>query len=273
MKSRAFGGGELLGSKAVRFAHLDEAGTSRQEPFAVVAGVVSHADMQWRALNEYLSDMMDDLVPAGLRKGLVLHAKDLFHGTKKFHRDVWPRDRRMRIMMELAKIPVAFDIPVVTGIIQKGQHSWPGTNKPADVDASHYALAFGMAAVSVEHFMRARAPDEVATLIAEDVPHMRRHAKGGYNVLKDKSRGWDEHILKDYCPLTRIVEQPMFAAKDESSILQVADLLAFTLCRRANGHKDVDPLVSQYLENVVTLPDWFANEVGKEGGRRASDPA
>jgi hypothetical protein len=37
----------------MRFIHLDEAGTSRHEPYVVVAGVVSHADKQWNALNTY----------------------------------------------------------------------------------------------------------------------------------------------------------------------------------------------------------------------------
>lgn len=265
---RAFGGGRLLGSNAVRFAHLDEAGTSRKERYAVVAGIVSHADKQWKALNQYLSDMMDDLVPKQFRDGIVLHAKDLFHGVKKFDREKWPRERRLRIMMELAKMPAAFDIPVVIGICDKPQHSWGDIKNQSEIDASNYALAFGLAAVAVEYFMRNRAPDEVATLIAEDVPHMRRHAKGGYNVLKSSNRNWNDHALSSYCPLQCIVEHPMFAAKDESSILQVSDLIAFTLCRRANGNADVDELVRQYLPNVVSLPIWLADELNVEGGER-----
>lgn len=264
---RSYGGGELLGSNAVRFAHVDEAGTSRQERYAVVAGVVSHADKQWRLLNEYLSDMMDDLVPSEHREGIVLHAKDLFHGTKKFHRDRWPRELRMQILEALAVIPVKFDLPVVIGILEKEKHKWDGEIKATDLDASHYALAFGLCASNVEYFMRKFAEtDEVATLIAEDVPHMRAHAKRGYKVLKDPSFPWEAYpSLADSAPLTRIVEQPMFAAKDESSILQIADLIAFTICRRVNGNKDVNGLVERYAENIIALPAWFGAALAEDG--------
>jgi hypothetical protein len=255
----------------VRFAHLDEAGTSRQEPFAVVAGIICHADKQWRALNQYLSDMADDLVPPEFRDGIIFHAKDIFHGAKRFDRENWPRERREKILLELAKIPTAFDVPVVIGMIEKKRHAWPG-QQPKDIDASNYALAFGMAATSVEYFMREFAEsNEIATLIAEDVPHMRRHAKAGYNVLKNPNLPWAENALGKHLPLERIAEQPMFAAKDESSILQVSDLLAFALCRRANGNKDVDPLIAEFSGNIITLPDWFAAEIGKAGGKRIKE--
>jgi hypothetical protein len=165
-------------------------------------------------------------------------------------------------------MPVAFDIPVVTGIIDKRQHSWAGIDDPGDVDGANYGLAFGLAVSCVEFFMiHSAEPEEIATVIAEDVPHMRKHAKAGYSVLKNPDMPWHEHGLGHCLPLNRIAEQPMFAAKDESSILQVSDLLAFTLCRRANGNKDVDPFIREYIENVITLPSWLAAELGREGGK------
>lgn len=262
-KIRAFGGGPLLGSDAVRYVHVDEAGISRREPYAVVAGIVTHADKQWRALNQYLSDMADDLVPNEYREGLIFHAKDLFHGSGKFDREKWPRQKRMAIMEQLALIPSKFDIPVVSGIVEKKKHQWSDSTA-SEMDANHYALAFGLCATSAEYFMRNFAePDEVATLIAEDVPHMRKHAQWGYKVLKNPSLGWDKgsDALASCAPLTRIVEQPMFAAKDQSSILQVADLLAFALCRRANGKNDVSELIKLFFPHIIMLPHWLGDEI------------
>jgi hypothetical protein len=263
---KAFGGADLCGSKAVRFAHLDEAGTSRKERYAVVGGFVSHADNQWRALNQYLIDMADDLVPAEYRAGIIFHAKDLWHGAKKFHRDRWPREKRMAILEAIALIPSKFNIPVVVGITQKDKHRWSHASDENDVDASNYALAFGLAAGCVEYFMRTFTQDEVATLIAEDVPHMRAHAKRGYRVLQDPSWPWDDYPqLIGTAPLTRIVEHPMFAAKDESSILQVADLIAFTMCRRANGSKDVNHLIEHYARYLIELPNWLDESLREDG--------
>jgi Protein of unknown function (DUF3800) len=260
---RAFGGGPLLGASAVRFIHLDEAGTSSREPYVVVAGIVSHADNQWRALNRYLLDMANALIPEDLREGLIFHAKDLWHGSRKFNRQQWPRPKRLEIMEQIAIIPEKFAIPVVIGIVEKEKYSWGETKGQTDIDAWNYALAFGLAAGCAEYFMRKFAEEEVATIILEDVPHMRAHARRGYNILQNADNAWAKGAMKSVTPLTRIVEHPMFAAKDQSSILQIADLLAFVMCRRANGKTDVAPLVERFASQIVMLPEWLSLSAGE----------
>lgn len=96
---RAFGGGPLRGDRILKWAHLDEAGTSAHEGCCVVAGIVSSPDGQWKQLNRYLSDLRDEFAPDSPE--IVFHAKDIFHGTKAFHRDVWARDRRLELLGRL----------------------------------------------------------------------------------------------------------------------------------------------------------------------------
>jgi Protein of unknown function (DUF3800) len=247
----------------LRFAHLDEAGTSSREPNAVVAGIVTDPDRQWIALHQYLSDMADALIPPDLREGFIFHAKDIWHGSKLFKDERFTPALRSQILRELAQIPKKFDVPVIVGAIRKVDHQW---TVEYDREASCYAIAFGMAAIGVEVFMRSRAgAQEVAHLIAEDSGKMRQNAKWGYKLLQGNKESWKGELAK-VLPLTRIVEQPLFAAKDESSILQVADLLAFVICRRLNGREDVQYLVDEFKDNIIGLPVWAdaSLRMGKE---------
>lgn len=137
----------------MRFAHLDEAGTSTREGWCVVAGVVSSPDGQWRQLNKFLEDCRKEFCPDN--PGIIFHAKDIFHGTKNFHRDEWSRGKRQELLMELSKIPRKFNLPVIGTAVDKSKHKWGGRGqKPSELQAWHYALAFGMCVVNFEGVLR-----------------------------------------------------------------------------------------------------------------------
>jgi len=249
---RAFGGAPLAGDNMSRFAHLDEAGTSAAEPHAIVAGIISNPDQQWKALQQYLSDMADDLIPADLRKEIIFHAKDIWHGTGKFPKERFSRERRNLILQEIAKIPKKFAVPVIVGGIEKSKSQFE--KRPRELS---YAIAFGLAAVGVEYFLREYCEQsEIATLIAEDVPEMRRHAKEGYDRLQEPEH-WNPETAP-LLPLTRIVETPHFVEKKDSSILQVADTIAFVSCRIIRGKEDVRFIFDEFRENVIVWPRWSA---------------
>jgi hypothetical protein len=249
----------------MRFAHLDEAGISARERYAVVAGIISNPDTQWRALEQYLSDMADALVPKDLRSGIVFHAKDIWHGTKAFPKDRFSLERRNEILLELAKIPKKFDIPVVVGAINKEDQKKTGAGNH---NALCYAMAFSIAVIGVEYFMLQWGKDELAQLIVEDTAEMRRHAKWGYDRLRDPS-AWTKPGA-GFLPVTRIVENPLFSPKTDSSILQVADTLAFVTCRRIRGRTDVQFLFDEFAENVITFPAW--SDARPPGGRTGLQP-
>lgn len=253
---QSYGGGALADGAPVRFAHVDEAGTSKNEAICVVAGVVSNPDRQWLKLNQHLTKLADDFVPEKDRPGIIFHAKDIWHGTKKFRREEWPREKRLEILHEMAKIPHDFALPIISGVIEKANHNWGVPVGTPKWQAYNYSLAFGICAVHFEYVLREMCePHELGTIIAEDVPEMRQHAKWGYGVLRDPDHEWQEiQGVKNYIPMQRVVEQPLFTEKTDSGILQVADFLAFVISRRLNGHEDVQPLFDQISSQLVILP-------------------
>ncbi len=244
----------------MRFAHLDEAGISAREPVALVGGILSNPDKQWTALEKYLCDMADDLIPADLREGAIFHAKDLWHGNGLFSKDRFDREARNHILIELAKIPVAFDVPVVIGAINKADQKAVSDNH----NALCYAMAFSMAVIGVEHFMRTWGDEgEIASLIVEDTAEMRKHAKWGYDRIRDRSAWAGKQA--GYLPITRIKENPLFTPKSDSSILQIADTIAFVSCRRIRGQRDCQFLFDEFKENIILFPGW--SDAAPEGRR------
>src|SRR5438552_3442539 len=91
-----------------------------QEPFLVVAGIIVDADKQFKIVEAYLDELVENYIPKELRDGFAFHAMELFHGTKRFSRDLWPFQKRLEILDELAAIPKKFDLPICFGITDRG---------------------------------------------------------------------------------------------------------------------------------------------------------
>jgi hypothetical protein len=102
----------------VRFAYLDESGIGKVEiePYTVVAGVIVHADRQWKSLESYLCDMIIEFIPEEKRLGFTFHATELFSGGRNMHRDIFRKELRWHILDELCQLPNKFDLPIVCGI-------------------------------------------------------------------------------------------------------------------------------------------------------------
>ena len=88
----------LWGDKIVRLVYLDEVGTSnpRDEPFLVITGIAVNADRQFKEVESYLDGLLHKHVAEP--DGIVFHAMELWHGTKQFHRDHWPLEKRLEIL-------------------------------------------------------------------------------------------------------------------------------------------------------------------------------
>lgn len=253
---RAFGGAPLADGGPVRFAHIDEAGTSKAE-FCVVAGVVSAPDAQWRTLNDHLGALADAMVPIEDREGIIFHATDIFHGSGKFRRDKWPKHKRFELLTRLAMIPSNFSLPVISGLVEKSKMNWGDLPKsPRDLEAYNYSLAFGLCVTHFEYVLRDMCgPDELGTIIAEDNRDMRQYARQAYQLLSDPNKWAPEGTeLHKYQPLRKVIEQPHFTEKTGSGILQIADTIAFVLARRLNGGEDTKWLFDLIAPQLVILP-------------------
>jgi hypothetical protein len=154
----------------------------------------------------------------------------------------------MALLAELCAIPKLFDLPIVTGFVDRqvicGMH-------PADSVAENTLNALVATAVrctlAVERYMRKESsPGEVATMIYENNDLSKKLIKEVHQELKKARFGqhpdiqhWD---LRELLPIQRVVDTAYFAEKTETSILQVADACVFAMRRHVAEHADAAPL-------------------------------
>jgi hypothetical protein len=240
------GGSSLCSSGTLRFTYVDESGISEHEPFVVVAGVLIDGDNVLAPVEDHLEALMHEHIPETDWDKFYFHAKDIWQGTGYFRgRDVWPRERRMRLLRELAWIPGRFNLPIVFGFQEKANIARRvpqfSTVTPHERSILCHAYGFLGMALNLERFMRAELPDEVTFLTVEDRADVRQILKKLQALLK--RRGADVAFVEsaDALPLRKIRDTPHFAGKRECQLLQLADACAFIInghLRRASGNNE-----------------------------------
>lgn len=247
MSLNALGGGVLAGSNIVRLTYLDDAaiGKIEDDPYAVVAGVIVNADFQWKQIEAYLKCLVTEYLPDTDKP--VFHASDIWHGSRLFSRDKFPDKwpRRM-ILLELCEIPKKFDLPVIFGYVPRAAFN---AHFQRYTDKARLAGSLGMCALQcaagVERYMR-RLEDknEVAMMIYENNNNSRMYIRKMHNSLKNPSIAESalQADLKEYFPLERIVDTAHFADKSDTSLLQVADAVAFAVSRKLKNAEDCNYL-------------------------------
>ena len=256
--TRSLSGYTLDGDKIVRMAYLDESGIGNidQEPIAVVAGVIVHADRQWLALDSHLHGMAER---CGLVTGSVVHpfhATELFSGGKAFTREKWPKERRWEILDELASIPAKFDLPVVCGCVPR-RWCQDTDDHGVRLTARMHALAnaFTACSVAIERWMKERAePDEVALLVMENNDEVKRYLRAGQHVMRNTKAFGLAPEMQEALTLKRIVDTVHFAEKNLSGPLQIADTCAFVIRRYLTNGRDNDRFFEPLKNQLVNLP-------------------
>ncbi len=235
----------------MRFAYLDESGIgdAKAEPFVVVAGVIVHADIQIKAIEKYLHDMIADYVHPLLRKATHFHAKELFSGGGIFSRKTYAKELRWKILREVCEIPLKFDLPVVMGFISREQYKLSPNRsvwKEKKLIAGAQSIASTACLIAIERYMRKVDEKEVAALVYENNDNAKALIRDTQRMLKDSD--FVKHLGADvlspnwtaYLPLSRIVESPLFSEKNESSILQVSDAMAWAINRKLRSAEECD---------------------------------
>lgn len=266
--SRGFGGLPLRGRKLMRLIYLDEAGVANpaNEPFVIVAGVAVNADRQFKEVEAHLDDMAGRHLSPEKRGLVAFHAMELFHGTKNFHRDAWPFEKRLEILDELASLPKKFDLPICWGATDRKETPslLKGPVTPRLLEQINHAHAFWKFVTQMEILMRATANEEVGMLIAEDRDIMRKILKMGHAVFRGRAPKQfqdeleairREEIFAKLFPLERIVETVHFAQKTESSLLQIADISAFAIKRAVMKSSHWERLYRPLEGQILFKPD------------------
>jgi hypothetical protein len=254
----AFAGVAALdGCNLVRVAYLDESGVGKinDDPIVVVAGVIVHPDKQWLSLQSYLHSMADQYAPAEARRNFTFHATELFHGGKNFPRSM-EMEARWRILDELCSIPGKFDLPVVCGCFDRRSFEDQAGFSARDQVGFCQMMAAMSATLGVEKYMRqVDDQSEVAVIVYEDNDHAKKVIRGMHNYMRDDFRG--EFFGKtewQYLPLTKIVETAHFAAKTDSSLLQIADACAFAIKRNIQKAFAHERFFTPLAKNLVMRP-------------------
>jgi hypothetical protein len=106
----------------VRFVYLDETGISTKESVVVVAGPIMDADRDWRLVEDYLLDLIEEYIPEKNRtRAAPFHACEMFHGQGIFdpRRNNYPRAKAHEALKKLVEIPARFQLPSVCGHLIK----------------------------------------------------------------------------------------------------------------------------------------------------------
>jgi hypothetical protein len=242
---RIISGIELSGDHLLHSIYLEETGISAKEPIALVAGVIINEDLQWKAVERAVAELITEFVPVEHREGFSFHATDLYHCSGKiFHHSKYPRERAREALKRLLSIPRRFALPVSMGYLTKS------TFKPTrEFDASgkaklHHAIAYFSCVITAErHMVLTRPPQELARLIAEHNAETHEVVRLAHKLLQGKiGPELIEHLTKRfgpgvdfYLPLRRIIDTVHFAEKDDAILLQLADACALILRYWAEG--------------------------------------
>lgn len=253
----------------MRFAYLDESGIgdAKSQPFVVVAGVIVNADIQIKAIEKYLKDMIVDYVHPDLQRFTHFHAKELFSGGRIFNRQTYPQELRWKILRELCEIPIKFDLPVVMGFVSRerfkaapNRSAW----KQKDLNAGAQSVTATACLIAIEKYMREIDKDEVAALVYENNDNAKTLIRHTQRMLKDPE--FTRHLGTDvfspnwaaYLPLTRIVESPLFSEKNESSILQVSDAMAWAINRKLRNAEECDRFFAPIDKQLIIRARSFS---------------
>ncbi len=259
--ARSISGHPLKGDRIVRLVYLDEAGIANaaHEPFVVVAGVIVNPDNTARELENQLRGIARKYVPDPYyADALIFHTTEIWHGTKSFDRKTWPLNTRLRLLRDLAAIPRLFDLPVVCGYARRDALQAEIKVGNPEISSVHmkiveHSIAFVEAARQIEVWMRSKASSERAMLIAENTPIAKADIKRfheGYRPYPNREDGMSSSAFHS----DHIVETILFADKNESALLQIADVCAFFMRRRLMKKIDSDPFY-ELLHPQVVSPD------------------
>jgi hypothetical protein len=277
----------------VRYVFIDEAGTSKKEPISVVVGIIIHADNQCGPAEKAVANALE-LIPHGLREACpVFHAKKIW-GDEKL-RENWPLNERKNLLCAMMSIPRQLNLALAIGACLRT------TELPNDVIQgrgislvqAHHAIAFQECIARADSWIIKYArPNEVATVIAEDVPESKRLLRHvakwlvspGYSIPKSDIRlvhPVEKPLLNEDEFRTRRVSRirmPIhFVEKPDEPLLQIADACAFGFRRffseQAHG-QDFAASIFGSAQDAKKYPigEWGVRRAPLSSNRRRTTP-
>jgi hypothetical protein len=275
--SRALSGGLLWGDHAVRFIFMDEAGTSANEPVTVVVGLIAHADEHVLSAEALALEAIGSVPPA-YKDGFVFHATQVF-GDKKYQAG-WSMSDRLQLLASMMSIPRRIGMAICLSAHWRGSVDYQEIPEALGLSGSqfeHWSAFRDCIALADRNIRRHAGLREVATVVAEDVPEMRRFLKACPRLLRehpyhvppedmrkterDKEAGYS--VQSGELRVTRIRNSVHFVEKAEDPLVQVADACAYGFRRFFAGEKFGVEFVRSILGSETELRA-FASPMGTE---------
>lgn len=117
-----------------------------------------------------------------------------------------------------------------------------------------HALAFAECAFRAQKWLSTYSANELAMFIAEDAGKVRRFIKKIHTLLRDQDSEFFRLPGVELEPLSNVIDTIHFAEKNETSILQLADLSAF-LMKRYFMERPVERFLRPMLPNILWSVD------------------
>jgi hypothetical protein len=265
----------LEGDKLVRVTYMDESGASRREPILIQAGIIVHGDDQVIPIEEHLESLVEMHIPDDKRDGFFFHATDIYGGGNKncmFHdKNEWPDERRWAILDDLVAIPGKFNLPICIGMVRRSEFPPKDfalaqrQHTQEEIDVATHAMALIQCEMSVELWMRANTEREITHIIAEDNADVRLAAKQAHTMLRNPKEVAKEGFIDHPCfPFKRIRDGLQFTSKEESRMLQVADVCAWAMRRAGNKAPNAGRFVRPLLPQLISWDDATISAVQGE---------
>jgi hypothetical protein len=240
--AKSISGHPLASGNIMRIVYLDEAGTSQNESVTLVVGAIINADLQVIQIQDYLNSLIEKCIPQEDRGGFVFHAKDIFHGSGYFSDRVkWSFETRIEILKDILASFQLYKIPISIGYFID-----PDISQGRSIIIRH-AMAYMECFAAIETYMRNFAPNELAMVIAEDHPTMKKYLQDIHQDFVGKLENPIKNVHRDIIPIRHIHGTINFAEKNQSALLQIADTFAFIIRRHLMGGSRVDELMSCIL--------------------------
>lgn len=229
--------------------YMDEAGISGSghETVGVVGALLVHSDESWVSAYQAMVELVKT-VPAPYQNGFVPHAKTIWNDRK--YREHWPENARLEFIKGLVAIPRRARIPLTVCCYEAATQVGPNLHHMTEAQARHaegfvYCLAEADGILSFTF-------QQLATVIAEDVPKIRDRLKRAFQELR--ARPIDTQKFGSRV-VSQIIDSPHFVAKGEAPLLPIVDACVFSLRRWLEGLEYGEEMVSPMFAEGQNLED------------------
>lgn len=259
----------------MRYIYVDEAGTSEEEPVTIVVGLVVHPDYQLMQAEAAIQEALH-AVPQQFREGFCFHATEVWGSPK--YKDVWAQTDRMNLMHAMMFLPRRLGIPIALGMARRNSPQRFLERSTFAKFQEDHLIAFQLCLSQADRYIRLYGEiSEVATVVAEDHPEMRRFLKVVPKALRDRSvilergmfRKTEEDKNNGYVAqsgeirATRIRNGVHFVEKDEDPLTQIADACAFGFRRYFAEQSFGDAFVRSILGYEPVKSDYQGGQSGQ----------